>query len=312
MTTRFFLLALVLGVASFTVPRPAFAGEPPVKVIFDTDIGDDIDDAYALTLLATRPGVKLLGVTTAWGQTRERAELAAKLLRVIGREDVPVYAGRRGEAKIREQYNWARGYRSKSIKDEEAVTFLRRQIERAPGEVTLIAVGPLTNVGDLFSRYPETARKLKGLFIMGGAVHVGYNNRPPAQPEWNILCDPAAARTVFASGVPLVMAGLEATTMMKFDAPLQKRLFARGRPHTDALAALTVLWGGGTPTLFDTVAVARALGERFADEEPVHIVVEDNGLTRATPGAPNARLLVRPKKEAFLEWFVQAMTGDGS
>lgn len=281
-----------------------------MKVILDTDIGDDIDDAYALTLLATRPGVKLLGVTTAWGQTRERAELAAKLLHVIGRDEVPVHAGRRGEAKVREQYGWARGYRSRSLKDEPAVSFLKRQIERAPGEVTLIAVGPLTNVGDLFSQYPETARKLKGLFIMGGAVHVGYNNQPPAQPEWNIKCDPPAARTVFGSGVPLVMAGLEATTMMKFDQPLQRRLFARGTPATDALAALTVLWGGGTPTLFDTVAVARALGQQFADEEPLHIVVEPDGLTRAGVGAPNARLLVRPRKEQFLEWFVQALTAD--
>lgn len=297
--------------ASGPTARAGAAAPAPMKVIFDTDIGDDIDDAYALSLLASRPQVKLLGVTMAWGQTRERAELAAKLLQVMGRRDLPVYAGRRGDAQIREQYAWARGFRSPAIKSEEAVSFMKRQIERNPGEVTLIAVGPLTNVGDLFTRYPEVKSKLKQLVIMGGAVHVGYNNQPPAVPEWNIKCDPAAARVVFASGVPLTVAGLEATTMMKFEAPLQKRLFGHGTPTTDALAALTNLWGHGTPTLFDTVAVARALGERYAEEEPVRIQVEDSGLTRAVPGAPNATLLVRPRKEAFLEWFVTQMTAGG-
>lgn len=304
----FAFLATALTLAGIAAPPPARAAEPVQKIILDTDIGDDIDDAYALTLLATRPGVKLLGVTTAFGQTHERAQLAAKLLHVIGRDDVPVCAGRTGEAKIGTQYGWARGFTSKSIRQEDAVTFLKRQIDRNPGEITLIAIGALSNVGDLFARYPETASKIKGLFIMGGAVHVGYNNKPPAEPEWNIRCDPPAAKVVFTSGVPLTMAGLESTTMMKFDAPLQKRLFARGTAATDALAALTLLWGGGTPTLFDTVAVARALDQHFADEETLNVVVEPNGLTRPGEGKPNVKLLVRPQKEAFLEWFVSTLT----
>ena len=281
--------------------------QAPMKIILDTDIGDDIDDAYALALLASHPGVQLLGITTAFGQTRERAELAAKLLQVIGRKDVPVHAGRRGEAAIRDQYAWAHGFRSSAIKKEGAVTFLKQQFDRAPGEITLIAIGPLTNVGDLLSRHPEVKSKIRRLVIMGGAIYVGYNNQPPAVPEWNIKCDPQAARTVFSSGVPLLMAGLESTTMMKFEAARQKRVFGYGVPKTDALAALTNLWGGGTPTLFDTVAVAHALRERYAEMEPVCVEVEDSGLTRRVEGTPNATLLVRPQKEAFLDWFVAAM-----
>lgn len=281
--------------------------QAPVRVIFDTDIGDDIDDAYALSLLASHPGVQLLGVTTAFGQTAERAELAAKLLQVIGRKDVPVHAGRRGEAAIREQYAWARGFRSPVIKKEDAVTFLKKQFDRSPGEITLIAVGPLTNVGDLFTRYPEVKSKIKRLVIMGGAIYLGYNNQAPAVPEWNIKCDPQAARTVFASGVPLLMAGLESTTMMKFEKEHQKRLFGYGVPMTDALAALTNLWGGGIPTLFDTVAVAHAIGENYAETEPIRVEVDDSGLTRKVEGTPNAMLLVRPQKDAFLDWFVATM-----
>jgi purine nucleosidase len=304
-TFSFYLLAALalLGAA----PAHAQEARPaPLKVILDTDIGDDIDDAYALALLASRPNVRLLGVTTAFGQTRERAQIAAKLLQVMGRKDVSVYAGRRGDAKIGAQYAWARGFQSRSIHEEGAAEFMARQVARAPGEVTLVSIGALTNVGDLLTRFPNAKGQIKQIVIMGGAIHAGYDGRATVEPEWNIRCDPAAAQTVFRSGVPIIMAGLESTAMMKFDAPLQKRLFGYGTPATDALAALTALWGG-TPILYDTVAVARALGEQFADEEPLNVEVDANGLTRAVPGTPNATLLVRPRTDAFLEWFVAAL-----
>ena len=117
-----------------------------MKIILDTDIGDDIDDVYALALVATRPNVQLLGVTTAWGYTKERAQLAAKFLKVIGKGEIPVYAGRRGDFKIRDQYEWAKDYAGRNIKSEEAVAFLKRSIEQHPGEITLVAVGPLTTM----------------------------------------------------------------------------------------------------------------------------------------------------------------------
>src|SRR5262249_19885612 len=154
-----------------------------------------------------------------------------------------------------------------SIKPEEAVNFMLREILRSPGEVTLVAVGPLTNVGDLLTRFPESKSKLKQIVIMGGAVFSGYNGQKNPVPEWNIKCDPQAARAVYSSGVPLVMAGLESTSMMVLDAERQKKLFAHGTPMTDALAALTNLWGNSFPVLFDPVAVAYALGHAFADTE---------------------------------------------
>src|SRR5258708_34878720 len=108
------VVALIAILAMLTVAVDGLAQAPArsaakMKIILDTDLGDDIDDIYALALLTTRPDVELLGVTTAWGQTHERAELAAKFLKLIGRSDVPVYAGRRGEAKIRDQYLAAKG-----------------------------------------------------------------------------------------------------------------------------------------------------------------------------------------------------------
>ncbi|MBV9469917.1 MAG: nucleoside hydrolase [Abitibacteriaceae bacterium] len=283
------------------------ANQKPQKVILDTDIGDDIDDAYALALVTSLPNVKLLGVTTTFGQTRERAQLAAKLLHLMGRDDVPVYAGRQGTAKIGAQYQWVQGFAAKPLRNGAAVEFLKRELDRAPGEVTLIGIGALSNYGDLLTRYPEVKTKIRRIVIMGGAVHVGYNNQPPATPEWNIKCDPVAAQVVYSSGVPLVMAGLEVTTMMQLNEARRKKIYAYGTPTTDALSALTALWGNGTPTLYDPVAVAYALGYSFSDSEQQNVVVEKDGLTRIADGPAHVTVLVNPRKEAFLDWYVAAL-----
>jgi inosine-uridine nucleoside N-ribohydrolase len=282
-------------------------GAEQEQFILDTDIGDDIDDAYALALIAVRPDVKLIGVTTTYGQTHERAQVAAKLLQVMGRKDVPVFAGRPGPAKIGGQYGWAQGFQSPAIKSESAVDFMKRSIDHAPGRVTLIGIGALTNMGELVTRFPEVRSKIRRIVIMGGSVHAGYDVNGPAVVEWNIRCDPKAAQEVFSSGVPIVMAGLESTTMMQLNIERRRHIFAYGTPMTDALAALTVLWGGNDPTLFDPVAVAYALGHSDCDTEPQHIVVDDAGMTHATDGPPNTTLLVHPHKEAFLDWYVSAL-----
>lgn len=296
-----FLLFLVFCLLATACPGA------PQKVVLDTDIGDDVDDAYALTLLTSLRSAQILGVTTAFGETGKRAELAAKLLSVVGRRDIPVCAGRASDRPIGPQYAWARGFRSKALRRESAVEFLRGVVEKYPGEVTLIAVGPLTNLGDLLTRYPAIKPKIRGIVLMGGSVHVGYNNQSPPNPEWNIKCDPAAARIVYNSGVPVTMAGLEVTTMLKLDVPMQKRLCAKGSPMTDALSALTLLWGNNIPTLYDPMAVAYALGHTFCEAEKRHVEVMDDGMTRLTEGPPNVTVLVRPRKEAFMEWYVTTL-----
>ena len=303
--------AVLLGLLTLPLARPAVAQEPPPspteKIVLDTDIGDDIDDAYALALIVSLPNAKLLGVTTTFGETQKRAELAAKILHVFGRDDVPVYAGRAGSAKMGRQYEWAQGFRSPSLKSGDAALFLKNTLDKNPGQVTLVGIGALTNIADLLTRFPEVKPKIKRIVIMGGAVYLGYNNQAPPVVEWNIKCDPPAAKIVYSSGVPLTMAGLEVTTMMQFDAERQKKLFAAGTPMTDALAALTNIWGGNTPTQFDCVAAAYALGYSFSEKEERHVEVDDSGMTRITDGPPNVTVLVHPQKEAFLDWFGAAL-----
>jgi purine nucleosidase len=139
-------------------------------------------------------------------------------------------------------------------------------------------------------------------------VYTGYNPPSAPAPEWNIKCDVAAARVVYASGVPLTMAGLDVTAMLTLDMERQRRIYAAGTPLTDALAALTALWGNGVPILYDAMAIAWALEERFCESEKLRIEISPDGMTRPIPGPPNAEVLVRPRKEAFLDWCVTAFT----
>jgi purine nucleosidase len=289
---------LAVAVALMTA---AGARAQPVPVLFDTDIGTDIDDAYALALILRSPEIELLGVTTVSGDAVARARLAAKLLAVEGGAagSVPVYAGTSTATQYMKQTEWAAGFTSPALHADGGVAFMRAQIEARPGALTIIAVGELTNVAALLTSSPGIASKIKRIALMGGAVRRGGQPGSTPQPEWNIKSNAAAARTVFTSGVPLIVAPLDATADLKLTPEHRVRIFARGSPLTDALAALDFVWRqtnnwkGDTPILFDLLAVSAVHAPDIARFEPLHVVVEADGLTREVKDRPaNAQVAV--------------------
>ena len=147
----------------------------PEKVIIDTDIGDDIDDAFAVALALRSPELKILGITTTFGNTEKRAKLLDRLLGEVGRSDIPVAAGVPTQPKTDfTQAKYAeRGHFAKAS-HPDAVTFLLDGIRKNPGEITLVAIGPLVNVGAAIDKDGETFRKLKRVVLMGGSIYRGY------------------------------------------------------------------------------------------------------------------------------------------
>jgi len=172
-----------------------------VKVLLDTDIGSDIDDAVALAYLLCQEKCELLGVTTVSGQPVLRAELASAICTHAGRGDVPIHAGcaeallvdmKQTEAQQAAALgDWAR---RKDFQPATAVEFLRRTIRDNPGEVTLLAIGPMTNVGALFAADPEVPGMLKQLVLMCGSFF------DPPRGEWNAINDPHATAIVYGAG----------------------------------------------------------------------------------------------------------------
>ena len=194
---------------------------------------------------------------------------------------------------------------------DTAVEFLYKQLKARPGELTLLTIGPLTNIARLLKEHPDCKPWIKRLVMMGGSVRVGYQGKAPPDVEWNIKCDIKAAQTVFASGIPLVVAPLDATTMLKLEEPLRRRLFKAETLLSYQIQAMYQMWNEPTPTLFDPVAVALCFDERFCTMEDLRLTVDDKGMTRAVKGAANARVATAIRGDEFLKWYVDRVASAG-
>jgi purine nucleosidase len=293
-----------------STPRPNAAE----KIIIDTDIGSDIDDAFAVGLALHSPEFQILGISSAWGDTHLRARLLSRLLKETGRTDIPVAVGivkhPAGKVDTLSQSAYAEGGPADQ-NYPNAVDFLLDQIRLHPGEITLMAIGPETNLGAAIDRDAATFRKLKRIVLMGGSVYRGYSQfnygktRGP-DPEWNILCDIQAAQKVFSSGVPLYVMPLD-SSQIKLQELERAEIFKAGTPLTDALLVLYTQWSRGTtqtPTLFDAVVVAYASHPELCPTEPMRLRVDDQGYTRVESGAPNAQVCLRSSSDQFLEFFM--------
>ena len=297
-------LLLPVFVLAATLLPSASAKTP---IILDTDIGTDIDDAFALALVINSPELELLGVTTVSGDTQARARLAAKLLWEAGGtwRKVPVYAGEPGKPQPIDQTRWANDFTSSALHGSGAVDFMKTEINRRPGKVTLITIGELTNVAALLKSDPSVAKKIKLIAMMGGSVARGYAPDSKPEAEWNIKSNPEAAQIVFSSGVPLLMAPLDVTAMLQLDAAGRRRVFTHLTPLTNALTILYHLWGNETPTLFDPMAVAMLIDPSMCDTQQLAIEVDAQGFTRVVQGKPaNATVGMRTDPQKFFEFYL--------
>ena len=312
------LLAVASGpLAAPAAAAPAAAAPAPTEpaatvrdVILDTDIGDDIDDAFALALLLSSPELHVDFIATSFGDTPLRARLVGRFLRAAARTDIAVGAGPPTAPGARfSQSGWASAAPPAAAPD--AVAAALHRLRAAPaGTVTLIALAPLTTVGAMIERDPGAFRRLARVVVMGGSIRRGYgrhagetSSRP--SDEYNVRCDPAGWRALLSSGVAIEIMPLDATEIA-LDAPRRKRLFAAASPLGPVLEALYREWARGnrwgtTPTLFDVVPVARLLRPSLCELVPLRIDVTGHGATRVVAGAPNASACLDVNRAAVLD-----------
>ncbi len=311
-------------------------------IILDTDIGTDVDDALALAFALQNPDCRVLGVTTVHLDALLRARIARKLLRLLGREDVPVSRGLdrplgplAGDAPSEPALM---GHEGRGILDEHdedldpipmnGTDFLIDLVSRNKGGVALVAIGPLTNIASALRKEPRIAKWTAGLTVMGGAV---YHDALPApwwpEAEYNLNCDPTAAREVLASGIPVTFVGLDVTLRVFLDAAERKAIASQDSAAGPVLAdAMEIfldqasklaaagrfpdLWSGRV-FLHDPLAVHVALGGRGVRREPMHIAMESvkTGLrTFNRPGLPpNCTVAVGVDGRAFVKHFLEVL-----
>jgi len=309
---------LCVALLSLGVPALAAPAAPArLPVVIDTDVGDDIDDAFALVLALSDPRLDVIGITTAWGDTHTRALLVRRLLATLGRTDVPVAEGPPTPSSVPfTQRQWALGALDQSPAPD-AVEFLRAIAARRPGEITLVALAPLTNLQALHERDPAALARFGKVVLMAGSIRRGYNTGG-AIPQWtphaeyNVASAPAALTTLLGAGVPVRMFPLD-STQIKFDEVRRDRLFAHGSPGSDALALLYHQWrllngwGQVTPTLFDAVPLAWLLQPALCHLQPLRIEVDARGYTRPVPGPANAEVCLAIDEGATLEMMTEIL-----
>lgn len=259
-----------------------------MKVIIDTDIGDDIDDAFAI-LLAMKEKHEIVGVTTVFLNTAERARITKKLLKLYksGYENVPVYAGYGTPlAKNTEDYPHLCQYTEDIDLDEytpdssdpdDAVNFIIESCHKYKEELTIIAIGPFTNMAKVIKKDPTALNSIKKLVIMGGAFYKQYS-------DWNVICDVEAAKIMFDNVNNIHCLGADVThklTISKDDDSFIRE--SNVTPAAKYVSDIYKMWKGDSDKLgilHDPLAILYALEENVCKCESAPVAVITDGYAR--------------------------------
>jgi purine nucleosidase len=285
------------------------------KVLLDTDIGSDIDDAVCLAYLLANPECELLGITTVSGEAIARARLASVLCKVAGK-DIPIYPGSESPLLIPQRQpaapqaaalpHWPH---KETFPMGESFHFMQSTIRAHPGEIVLLSIGPLTNIAILFALDPEIPGLLKGLVSMAG---VFTNRLPGVGPlEWNAILDPHASAIVYNRAPAYHRSiGLDVTCQVQMLASEVRQRFMH--PLLRPVLDFAEVWfqHASTITFHDPLAATTLFNDEICQFERGNVEIELAssrlaGLTYWSPqpgsGRHEVALLVRP--ELFFDHY---------
>ncbi len=260
-----------------------------IPVILDTDIGDDIDDTWALAMLLNSPELDLKMVVTCTGETDRRAAIVARMLEAGSRADIPVAVGIRTDEKLGRQAPWIEGYELASYPGtvhENGVEAMIGMIMESAEPVTLICIGPLTNIGAALEWEPRIADKAR--FVgMHGAVRRGHIGSDKPCPEYNVRQDIAACRAAFSAPWEKIITPLDTCGQVQLVADEYYPVRDSDAPLAQAVIENYRIWAGPTEhdaeerssILFDTVAVYLAYCDDTLEMDTMRIAVDDEGYT---------------------------------
>ncbi len=290
------------------------------RILLDTDIGDDIDDALALALALNSPEIDLLGITTVFGDTQKRAQLAKHLLHVFGREDIPIAIG--VEQPLQQRHSPSGVAQAEILDDyplnkEEFSTFsapellVQKALEHNE-QLTLVCIGPLTNVAMAILIDTSITMSIRNIIMMGGSSGIPL-------PEWNVRSDVKAAQIVFHSGIPITMIGLNVTTHCQLRRYDLARLRNSKAEQTQLLYQLISIWQRhrphwhpGRPYLHDPLTIAALCKpELFRWQDmPVQVLMRGPFGGFMVPrllGGASVRAAVGVDAKAAREWIVERL-----
>ncbi len=296
-------------------------------VLLDVDPG--IDDALAILLALSSPELSLEGITVVAGNVEVDVGLrnAHQILELAGPSEIPVARGAEaplvGRLVTSRHVHGDNGLGNVELPAPSGVPYagtatdlIVSKIREHAGRITLVPVGPLTNIAIVLKQHPELASDIKEIVLMGGSLS-GGNITPAA--EFNVYNDPEAAEMVFHSGVPIVMVGLDVTEKTILGADRLRSV------HRTTSAISQLVWsftefhlndrGADGIMMHDPLAVGVVVDPTFVETQCLHVGVETKGeKTRGETVArreltPNAKVCVEVDSERFLNFFVERVLG---
>ncbi len=305
------------------------------RIILDTDPG--IDDALALFLALASPELQLEAVTTVHGNVPVdlTTHNALALLEIAGRSDIPVARGcALPLVRVPVDAKYVHGPTGlgtltlpepqASVVAQSAADLIIERVLAAPGELTLVAVGPLTNLALALRREPAIAAQVREVVIMGGALRVPGNVTPAA--EFNIYADPHAAQVVFKAGWPLRLISLDATNTAVVTREQTRQLARQQSAVSRTIEEMLEFYfevfdpayGNHGLRLHDPLALAAVFRPDFLQWESAYVDVELTGtltfgetvafFPRPGAPAPNMQVSVGVDAERFVAWFIERLT----
>jgi purine nucleosidase len=278
-----------------------------IPILLDTDPGNDIDDALAISYLLKKPECEFLGITTVTGPVQKRAAIAQVLCDAHGRSDIPIICGRSEVLAYGQGQPWCAQYdpiahlpHNLDRKQNEAVDFLRQTIRSRPGEITLLSIGPFSNIALLFALDPEIPFLLKEFVSMAGVFR-----RPDIEAEWNCICDPVASSIVANSRRPKhTWFGLDVTLQCQMSKTECQEKFHG--PLLELVMTMATKWFDHSPniTFHDPLAAASIFRLDLCDFETGSVNVNpERGQTTFDAGEGTDDIAVTVNANEFFEEF---------
>ena len=250
-----------------------------MDIIIDTDIGDDIDDAFALALCLNTLSIHVLAISTVFKNTQKRCQIAELILKDYDKGEIPLFAGQEQPVKNKVSFDVLPGQFSileewvdQSKKYEDACTNLIPILKENP-DAKIMAIGPLTNIAKLCQIAPELMKN-RELIMMGGMFCETF-------PEWNIVCDPEAAEIVLNSDMKITMIGLDVTLKCRLTDEELKRFILKDKKRKGCLSILTEKWMAESkhnPILHDPLVAGYLMNPSLLAFEEGGVVVETEGI----------------------------------
>ncbi len=307
-----------MGLESFLLLGLAGLCAVSSPVILDTDLGDDIDDTWALAALLGMPECPLKMVVTAFDNTPKKAALVGKVLEGMGHAEIPIGIGAKTSDKNTNQDAWLSDYsleRYPGKVHQDGVQAMIDFIKSSPLPVTLCVIGPQTNLKAALQRAPEIAKNAR-VVSMAGSVRVGYEGADKPAPEWNVVADAAAAQAVFAAPWEIIYAPLDSCGLIKLKGAPYRELATSRAVRARTIIGNYDLWtnrvhypADSSSTLFDTLAVYLLGEDKLCTMETLSLRIDEKGntLIDLEKGRPVRCATKLNDPVGFERWLIKAI-----